>query len=217
MTKFRGETHPKTVHAEQEFATLVAREERMRLALAAGRIHTWDWDIAADLIVWSSGLEKELLIARAPGNVAAFQALVHPDDADFVAARLQAAIEGPDDYDAEFRMVRGDGSVRWCSARAIVVRNNAGRAVRMVGVDQDVTEKHELLQRTTDSEARLRTVYESLAAEAASRIGSWDSDIATDRVYVSDSYGSSATFRVPQSCRFTGYSTNAVTEPRSQA
>ena len=189
MAKMPDETHVKTPHAEQEIATLLAREERMRLALSAARIYTWDWDISRDLIVWSDGLEKELLIAQAPGDVASVQALVHPDDAELVASRIQSALEGPGDYEAEFRMIRGDGSIRWCSARAIVVRDREGRAVRMVGVDQDVTEKHELLCQTIENEARLRTVYGSLAAaEAASQMGSWDWDIARDRVYVSDAY-----------------------------
>ena len=178
-----------TTSAEQEIATLDAREERIRLALSAGHIYTLDWDIEADSIVWSEGLEKELLISQPPGDVASFRALVHPDDVDFVSKRIQAAIQGPNSYDAEFRMVRSDGSVRWTSARAIVVRDDSGRAVRMVGVDQDVTERHELLRRTTESEARLRACHGSLAAaETASKMGSWDWDISADRVYVSDAY-----------------------------
>ena len=168
---------------------LVAREERIRLALSAGRIYTWDWNIATDSIVWSEGLEKELLISQPPGDLASFRALVHPDDADFVSERLQAAVQGPNTYEAEFRMVRSDGSVRWTSSRAIIVRDDSGKAVRMVGVDQDVTERHELLRRTTESEARLRACHGSLAAaETASKMGSWDWDISADRVYVSDAY-----------------------------
>ena len=172
---------------EREIATLLAREERMRLALAAGQIYAWEWDVLQGSIVWSEGLEREL--GTSAPDYASFRKLVHPDDADYVAGRVEAALEGPEDYAAEFRMVRSDGSVRWCSARAIVVRDDDGKALRMVGVDQDVTERHELLRRTTESEARVRAAYGSLAAaEAASRIGSWDWDILGGRVYVSDAY-----------------------------
>ena len=130
-----------------------------------------------------------MLISQPPGDLASFRALVHPDDADFVSERLQAAVQGPNTYEAEFRMVRSDGSVRWTSSRAIIVRDDSGKAVRMVGVDQDVTERHELLRRTTESEARLRACHGSLAAaETASKMGSWDWDISADRVYVSDAY-----------------------------
>ena len=57
MAKIRGETRVKTLDAEQEIATLVAREERMRLTLTAGRIHTWDWNIATDVIFWIRGAD----------------------------------------------------------------------------------------------------------------------------------------------------------------
>ena len=180
MVEAPGKAVPKSGTAEHEVATLIAREERTRLALAAGRIYTWDWDIATNRLVWSEGLEKELLIARAPYEISAFRALVHPDDLDFVGERIEAALRRPEDYEAEFRMIRGDGSVRWCSARAIVVRDCAGKALRMVGVDQDVTERRELLHRTLESEARLR-----LAMEAAGA-GAWEYAIDKDEFIASD-------------------------------
>ncbi len=170
----------KSAAAEREIATLVAREERMRLALAAGRIHTWDWDVSADVLVWSEGLEKELSLACAPADMQSLRKLVHPDDIEFVSRRIEAALQGPNDYEAEFRMIRGDGSVRWCSARAIVVRDDSGKAVRMVGVDMDVTERHHLVARSLDSEARLRFAMETAGA------GTWEYAVDRDEFFASD-------------------------------
>jgi PAS domain S-box-containing protein len=168
------------VSGERELATLLAREERVSLTLTAGRIHTWDWDVAADLLVWSESLVHELRIARAPGDSGAFRKLVHPDDLDLLAKRVEAALRGPHDYEAEFRMIRGDGSVHWGSARAIVVRDGAGNAVRMVGVHQDVTEQRELLRRALDGEARLRFAMEAAGA------GAWEYAIDRDEFIASD-------------------------------
>jgi PAS domain S-box-containing protein len=174
--------------AQQAMEMLIARENRMQLALKAGRVHYWDWDIVADAIVWSDGLEKEIG-GPAPGDMAAFRRLVHPDDVGFVAARVQAALEDRGQYEAEFRMIRSDGGVRWCLARAIVVRDGLGAPVRLVGIDQDITERRAMMQQAIESEARLRMVYGSLAAaEAACKTGTWDWDIAGDRVFVSDAY-----------------------------
>ncbi len=124
--------------------------------------------------------EIATLIARAPGDLELLRRLVHPDDVAFVSRRVEAALQGPHDYDAEFRMIRGDGSVRRCAVRAIVVRDNAGKAVRAVGVDTDVTENHDILRRTLETEARLQLAMASASA------GSWEYAIDRDEFIASD-------------------------------
>lgn len=174
---------------EQTLAVFQANEDRVRLAMQAGRIYFWDWDVAEDLIVWFGGLERELLIDQAPSSGAEFARLVHPADQALVSERIKAAIDGPDDYEVEFRMVRRDGSIRWTSARAIVLRDCFGQGIRMVGCDQDITERRELLLQALENEARLRTAYASLAAaEAACETGTFDWDMIENRIYVSDAY-----------------------------
>jgi PAS domain S-box-containing protein len=179
----------RTEQAEQTVAILQAGEERVRLAMAAGRLYFWDWDITTDKISWSGGLEKELMIEEPPSSIASFKALVHPDDADYVSKQVELALRGPANYTAEFRMVRSDGSVRWTATRAIVVRSSSGEPIRMVGSDQDITEYKESLQREVETQARLRASLCSLsAAEAACKTGTWDWDTPHDCVYVSPAY-----------------------------
>ncbi len=82
-------------NGESEVAILLAREERFTLALKAGRFYTWDWDLRRNKIVWAGGLEKELRLSDAPGDIELFRKLVHPDDVEFVTKRIEAAIRGP--------------------------------------------------------------------------------------------------------------------------
>lgn len=174
---------------DQEIAILEANEERIRLAMQAGRIYFWDWDVAEDYIVWFGGLENELQMDFAPSSADEFKALVHPDDLELVGGRIEQALRGPGDYEVEFRMLRKDGTVRWTSTRAVVIRDCFGFGVRMVGCDQDISSQREALNNAMENEARLRGAFESLStAEAHSMTGTWDCDLQNHKIYVSPSY-----------------------------
>lgn len=117
-------------------------EERLRLALQADRQSCWDWDVASGCVTWDEGLARYAgLESDFGGSFDAFWALVHEGDKQRLRAALDAALAGKSDYAIEFRMVRPDGGVRWTSTRAIVVRDELGRPLRMVGIDGDITER----------------------------------------------------------------------------
>lgn len=187
MTSARKLNAVDRVH--QEIAVLEANEERVRLAMKAGRIYFWDWDVAEDYIVWFGGLEKELLLDFAPSSANEFKALVHPDDLDLVGKKIEQALRGPGDYEVEFRMLRKDGTVRWTSTRAVVIRDCFGFGVRMVGVDQDTSSLREALKNATENQDRLRVALESLAAtEAHCTTATWECDLRNNKAYASSSY-----------------------------
>ncbi len=118
-------------------------EERMRLAMEAAQVSTWDWDIAAGKVVWSDNLESYLGLTPGTfgGTFDAFQALVHPDDRQQIAAALNEALQHRKPYRVEFRMIRSDGSVRWTATKGQAFYDPHGRPVRMLGVDVDITER----------------------------------------------------------------------------
>ena len=127
--------------AEQE--ALRASEAMLRLAGNAANVFAWDWDVATGRVAWADGLERALGFPPGgfAGSIDAFRALVHPDDAPFVEASLQRAFSGEtSEYRAEFRMRCADGNLRWTATRGIVLRDEAGRPVRVVGTDHDITE-----------------------------------------------------------------------------
>jgi PAS domain S-box-containing protein len=127
--------------AEAATAALARQAEQMRLAIGAARMFFWDWDMTTDRVEWSDGLEDAMGMPPGAfgGTIAAFRALVYPDDLPRVEAALRRAIAGEAPYEIEFRMTRADGSVRWTLTRGTVQRDAAGVPVRMVGVDLDLT------------------------------------------------------------------------------
>ena len=144
--------------------------ERHRRATEAGGLGIWEWDIDADRITWSDsiypmhGLQK----GQFGGHVADFAALVHPDDLAAVDAAIRHAIASGDTFAAEFRAPQPDGSIKWLTTRAEVIRDRAGRAVGMLGTSFDVTSRVELLaaERQSRAEAEQARKHLGLLAKA---------------------------------------------------
>ncbi len=116
-------------------------EERLKLALDAGQIGVWDWDIVQDRIEWSDlvyrihGVERGMF----PGGMENFARLLHPEDRDRIVKSVQAAIEGRAPYDVEFRVIHPNGEMHWVSAMAQVLRNEEGKPIRMLGATTDIS------------------------------------------------------------------------------
>lgn len=126
-----------------------AREERLNLALDIAGLSTWDWDLETGEVAWSEG--HYALQGYTPGEVTpsyeAWKSRVYPQDLTEAEARIREAQEGDGLYEAEFRVLPGNGGLRWCRARGRFLRDAAGRPVRMVGVMQDISAVREGEQR----------------------------------------------------------------------
>src|SRR5262249_54144203 len=109
-------------------------EARLAPAQEAGHIGTFDWDLAPATAAMSTTQEAALgPAARSfPGKYAAIQAVIHPADQQRVDANLKAALDRRDQYSDEFRILRGDGAVRWIAARASITRSTQGTVLRMI-------------------------------------------------------------------------------------
>jgi PAS domain S-box-containing protein len=115
-------------------------EERLRLALEAGRMGVWDWNVVINEVRWSENLEP--IHGYAPGTfggtMAAFEELIHPADRAMVNESIARALAEQSSYDVEFRNLWPDGSVHWMAGKGKVFAEN-GTPVRMIGVGMDVT------------------------------------------------------------------------------
>ncbi|MGB7324757.1 MAG: PAS domain S-box protein [Rubripirellula sp.] len=126
---------------------------RMRMALRAGGMAAWEW--TPDKSIWTPELYTLLGIdADREASPDLFFSLVHPDDLSSMQQSWQTAIEGADSYDSEFRIIRPDGQVRWLNGLGEVVRDKAGRVVRMYGVNWDSTYDHLQSDALKESERR---------------------------------------------------------------
>lgn len=117
-------------------------DERLSLAMQAGRVGLWDWNIEADRIVWTDSLYAMHSVEKVQPAMSFREWVdrVHPEDRPRIEEALGAALEGRQPYDTELRSLTPSGQVIWVAASATVIRE-AGRAVRMVGASVDITER----------------------------------------------------------------------------
>lgn len=120
-------------------------EERLRLAMEAGEIGAWDWDILNNRISWSDRVYK--LHGVEPGGfggrVEDFTKFIHPDDLPGVSAAIRACLNEGEPYDVVFRVPQPSGRINWIATTGLVIRNEEGMPIRMLGATTDVTERKE--------------------------------------------------------------------------
>ena len=127
-------------------AALAESEARFVRAISAVGMGTWDWNLATDVLHLSPGYEA--LYQKEEGSLPTARAAadaMHPDDVAAVTAAVDRALKGTegDSYDIEFRIVRPGGTIRWLRMQGRAERDAAGKVIRMSGVTQDVTAKHD--------------------------------------------------------------------------
>jgi PAS domain S-box-containing protein len=140
-------------------------EERLRFALEAAAMGTWDWDVGTQQVRWSENLERVhgLEPGSFDGTLAGYEREIHPDDRDRVLASLQTAIATGAAHEVEYRVVGPDGTVRWLETKGRVEYED-DRPVRMTGVCMAVTERKQAeLERIAAAEEASRLKDEFLA------------------------------------------------------
>ncbi|MBS0183094.1 MAG: PAS domain S-box protein [Nitrospira sp.] len=175
---------------KQAEAKLQEGEERLTLAQAAANIGSFDWDIRAQTIVWSREMERiwGLPVGGFGGTYAHWRRQIHPDDMSEAERIVRLSLENPEiSYTYEHRIIRPDGTVRWVHVNATTRRDTAGRSIRMVGVNFDVTERKETEGKLRESELRFRTMAEAVPSML------FETDAAGLNTWTSEDW-----------CRFTG-------------
>ena len=162
------------VAADRETALRAARatEERYRLAARATNDAIWDWDFSADQVLWNEALEAAYGHAPEAGSTTGAWWIdhIHPDDRARIDASIHAVIDGGGTaWSDEYRFRRADGSYARVLDRGSVIRDEAGRAVRMIGAMFDLSERERAEAARRDSARRLdleRSLLESVFRQA---------------------------------------------------
>ncbi len=91
---------------------------------------------------------------------------IHPDDRAATEQHFRDAVSGrAGDYAARYRIIRpSDGELRWISVRAVIERDDSGRAIRLVGAHTDITEQVLAGKALEQSEREFRTLANALPA-----------------------------------------------------
>ena len=138
--------------------------ERVTLATNSGGIGIWDFDIVNQTLVcdpWMFRLHgKDPKQPIQPGEL--WRDHVHPEDQSYVDQALADALDGVQDYDAEFRVIWQDDSIHYLRGTATVSRDEAGRPLRMVGANWDVTEARRLTAELAEQHDLLRVTLQSI-------------------------------------------------------
>ena len=122
---------------------LTQSNERLRIALEAGKSVGWEWDLVSGRIAWFGdlstvfGIPFDRLMPQ-PGGL--FNR-VYPQDRGPVSKALATARDSREPFSAEFRMMRSDGRVCWVVSRGKFEYAKNGEARRMLGMAVDVTER----------------------------------------------------------------------------
>ncbi|MBX9702418.1 MAG: PAS domain-containing protein, partial [Acetobacteraceae bacterium] len=153
------------VTAEREAeAALRDSEERLRLAVEATELGSWDEDMLAGRARWNAqafrimGLEP----LDEPVPPETWSGRVHPEDLDRVRAACAAALLGGTLYRCEHRIIRPDGELRWVDPLGRFITDEQGQPLRFVGVFTDVTERKRAEAALAETEARFRTLIEAM-------------------------------------------------------
>ena len=129
--------------AQAELAQRRDAEERLKFALEAGRLGSWELDVETRAYLASDICKANY--GRRPGDDFGFADLVasvHAGDRERMTAAIEAAIRHGADYDIEYRVLHPSGETRWVHARGRAAQTtDHGGARRMAGVSLDITER----------------------------------------------------------------------------
>lgn len=152
----------RTAELEKSTSQLVESEQRRSMAIAAGKMGSWDWDWINGDWMWDAGQYRIFGVDPRSFKVTTenIQALLHPDDSDSWRAVVAHFENGARSYEKEFRIRRPDGKLCWCVGTAAATVDRSGRVLRLSGVTIDITERkraeerQNLLAREVDHRAK---------------------------------------------------------------
>jgi PAS domain S-box-containing protein len=152
--------------ARARLETIRAGEEQLRLAMSAGDLGSWVFDIASRSFQASN--ECLAHFGRGPDDPVDYDSLVatiHPDDLENRHRLLERSIETGEDYHGEYRCIWPDGSTHWIETRGRMERGVDGKPLRLVGVSHDITDRRDAEAALLRFAAELERRVEESAAE----------------------------------------------------
>ncbi|HEY1226831.1 MAG TPA: PAS domain-containing protein, partial [Ramlibacter sp.] len=130
-------------------------QQRLDIALQAGRMGVWEWVPGTGAVHWSPQMYELTGISPAtgPSSLTALMELVHPDDRPVGDAQLARVLDRGGDYDVEYRIRTPQGRERTLLSRGRVLHSGE-RASRLIGISMDITAQKAMEESLREEDAR---------------------------------------------------------------
>jgi len=124
---------------------ITAQNQRMKLAADSAGIGIWEYDLISNEVKWDEWMYELYGFSQENVNEAytLWEMSLHPDDKDDTVDKLLSAIENKTKFDAQYRIIRPDNSIKYIKASAIVILDHSQNATAIIGVNYDVTDQIE--------------------------------------------------------------------------
>ncbi len=137
------------------------------LAIQVNNQGIWDWNLENDEVFYS--LRWKEIIGYKENEISSrrseWWSRIHREDIDLVKGALEAHLaQKTADFAAEYRMLCKDGSTVWVLNRGQVLRNTAGKPLRIVGTHTDITQNKQLEVKLRDRKSEQSQLFDSLKA-----------------------------------------------------
>jgi len=146
--------------------TLALGDARLRMTLAtdSGHIGIWDYNVATGELIWDAWMYRlyGLDPSDTTGTYDLWASHLHPEDRSRAEQSLQDALNDVAVFDVEFRVIWGNGEVRYLRGSANITRDAHHKPIRMIGVNWDVTAERRLRQELAQQHEQLRVTLRSI-------------------------------------------------------
>jgi signal transduction histidine kinase/ActR/RegA family two-component response regulator len=141
---------------ERQASELMEQGERLRFALSAGGLGSWDLDLVSHELECSEICKANFgRNPRQPFSYRDWQSALHPEDSERVHAAIERSIATRTDYDVEYRVLWPNGETHWVLVRGRATYGPEGLPLRMVGVALNVSERKQMHEALRQSEREL--------------------------------------------------------------
>ncbi len=165
---------------------LHATQHRLEHAQLIAKMGSWTWDPLTNCVWWSDAIYK-LYGLDSTTTTPSFQHILDrldPADRQIAINRVDAMLNGADEFSNEFFANRADGRKIWILSVARATRDSDGRLLQVDGFDQDISSRKQIEEDRKQIEGELRVSEERLRlALKHAGGGVWDWELRTDRAW----------------------------------
>ena len=126
---------------------LIATRDQLLMAADVAKLGIWSWTLADDSLQWNLMMFELYAQPKALNEIGLnyihWYSRVHPEDREEIVSCLNKAIDLEIHFSPVFRILRPDGMIRYIQADAYVERDIEGKAIRVTGINLDMTEQRE--------------------------------------------------------------------------